>query len=201
MTAPTKKRRRRSAAEARRHLIACAEKLLVRGGPLAVQMRSVAREAGVTDAGVAHHFGNRRGLLKALLDAGARKVRDGVAQIAGDWASSGPDLTALIDMLEELYANGYAELALELHRSGWKDRGPPLMEPVILRLRTLNQNPRTTDADIRAAVAALHLDLAMDPVFGNAFRQSAGMTGSASRIAQRRWWVRTMTQMLTPEKP
>ena len=161
-------------------------------------MRAVARLAGVTDAGVAHHFGNRDGLLSALLDHGARKVRNRVSQIVAEWLSGAPDVSAFASMLGALYADGYAALALELHRSGWRDVGDPLLDPVAASLTQLNRNPSTTEADIRAALASLHMVLALDPLFGSAFRQSAGLAGDAGRAAQLDWWSRVMTSMLEP---
>ncbi|MEO0607799.1 MAG: helix-turn-helix domain-containing protein [Pseudomonadota bacterium] len=190
------KRIRRSPEAARTLLIDGAERLLVRDGIGAVQMRAVAREAGMTDAGVAHHFRNRDGLLTALLDHGAEKVRDALARLAEAWLAEPPDMQRLISMLSSLYASGYSELALELQRSGWRDRGTPLLGPVVDWMIEHNQNPNSSKDDIRSAIASLHMVLALDTLFGDAFRRSAGALKRDAREAQHSWWADQLNALL-----
>src|SRR5690242_9389406 len=68
-------RRRRTPDAARAAILAAAEALLAEGGVEAVQVRAVARRAGMTDAGVTHHFGDRHGLLTALVEDAGRRSR------------------------------------------------------------------------------------------------------------------------------
>lgn len=56
-----------------RRLLAAAAALLERGGPDAVTTRAVLEEAGVTAPTLYHHFGDKDGLLNALLEEGIAK--------------------------------------------------------------------------------------------------------------------------------
>ena len=190
------KRIRRSPADARAHILACAEKILIEQGTASVQVRAVARQAGMTDAGITHHFGNLDGLLEALMDQGAMKVRQAIGQVVGDWVNRGPDIAALVTMIDGLYRRGYAELALHVHQTGWKDRGPVLLEPLVAPLMSINKNPETRERDVRAALAAMHLWLALDPLFGDGFRRSVGLRKRVDRKIQMDWWVAALTRTL-----
>lgn len=197
MNDTSRRRIRRSPAEARAHILACAEKILIEQGTPAVQVRAVAREAGMTDAGVTHHFGNLDGLLEALMDQGAAKVRRAIGNVVEEWVQRGPDIEKLVETIGGLYQDGYAELALHLHQSGWRDRGSVLLDPLVKPLLFINENPNTTERDIRAALASMHLWLALDPLFGDGFRRSVGLRKKADRKAQMDWWVAALTRTLT----
>ncbi len=200
MTERETQRVRRTPKEARALIIASAEKVLLREGVQAVQVRAVAREAGMTDAGITHHFGSREGLLKALLDDGAGKTRDAIRRTVANWVEEGPDIRRLVETLHDLYRSGYAALALQLYNSGWKDTGRPLLEPAVAPLMALNENPETSEDDIRAALASLHLWLAMEPLFGSPFRRSAGLKTDSKVKVQLAWWVDAINVMLHPKK-
>lgn len=170
---------------------------MVRDGIRSVQVRAVARAAGMTDAGINHHFGNRDGLLKALMSEGASKLRHAVDQIVLDWVQSNLMIERLVEEISVLYRGGYAELAIELHKSGWQERGPALLEPLVEPLLSINANSKTDETDIRVALASLHLWLAFDPVYGGEFRRSVGLHSRNDRKLQLEWWTRTLVEMLS----
>ncbi|MEP3244696.1 MAG: TetR/AcrR family transcriptional regulator [Sneathiella sp.] len=200
MPTPGKKRIRRSPEDARAHVIQCAEKILIDGGPLAIQMRSVAREAGITDAGIAYHFTNREGLLTALMDHGSSKVRLAIDRIVEAWLAGGTDISGLISELGQMYGSGYAKLALQVQGSGWQETGEPLLRPVVEALWASNQNPSTTKEDIQICLASLHLWLALDPLFGGEFRKSVGLHPKSHRDRQAQWWIEQIkTLLVKPE--
>jgi AcrR family transcriptional regulator len=60
-------------------LLDAAEVVLVRDGPAAVTVRTVATEAGVAPMGVYNRFGSKDGLIDALLMRGFNGLRDAVA--------------------------------------------------------------------------------------------------------------------------
>ncbi|MEM7460703.1 MAG: helix-turn-helix domain-containing protein [Pseudomonadota bacterium] len=201
MTDASKPRIRRSPEDARRVFLTCAEAVLVSDGLSAVQMRAVARRAGVTDAALAHHFGNRDGLLSALMDHVVAKVRDAVTTIVDAWDGASSDIRTLIVELDRLYAQGYAELAQALTQSGWRDQGPPILKPVVDALIRQNQNPDTQDNDIRRVLASLHMDLALSPLYGDAFRRSVGLRSNRNRSEHLAWWATSIEQMLQAPTP
>ncbi|KAA2257536.1 TetR/AcrR family transcriptional regulator [Solihabitans fulvus] len=191
---------RRSPAEARALILEAAEGILIEGGPSAVQMRAVAQRLDMTDAGVAHHFGSRAGLLVELLRHGGRRIRDAVAQATEGWVANGETVAYLVDRVATVYEDGYGELAVALHAAGWRDEGTGMLDPVVEALHAARRRRggRPRREDTRLAVAALHQALATDPSYGAAFRRSAGIAADAAAdpTAQRRWWARTLTSVL-----
>jgi len=191
---------RRSADEAQRLILEAAEELLVDGGPRAVQVRAVAQRVGMTDAGVSHHFGGRDELLVALLRHGGRRLRTAVENAVSDWIDDEPDVASLVAAVAQVYRDGYAELAVALHAAGWRDTGGGLLEPVVKALHAARTRSRPDAAikDTRLAVAALHQALALEPVYGAAFRRSAGIPAerAADDDGQLRWWTATLSAAL-----
>ncbi|GAA0962384.1 TetR family transcriptional regulator [Kribbella koreensis] len=191
---------RRTPEESRRAILQAAEELLVEGGLDAVTVRAVAKRIGITDAGVAHHFGSRQDLLVALLRHGGRRMRAAIEQAVAEWADSQADVNGLIRTIARVYDQGYAELAVALHAAGWEDPGVGFLEPVVQILhatRTRAGRPGPL-ADTRLAVAALHQALALDATYGAAFRRSAGISESAANRPgpQRTWWANTLRTAL-----
>lgn len=177
---------------ARAHILEAAERLLLSEGVAAIEMRAVAREAGMTDAGIAHHFGDRAGLLSALVELGGNRLRCAVQDLVSRWADAGTDIPALVEALHDLYDGGYAQLAAQLHAAGWRQRGLPLLEPVVqalhaARLKNLPGAATPAIDESRVVVAMLHQAVATDPLFGEEFRRSAGLTSKAGARLQRRW--------------
>jgi AcrR family transcriptional regulator len=114
---------RRSAADARQRILETAERLLIAGGPDAVRVQVVARELGVTDAAVHHHFGNREGLLEALARHGARRLKTELADELERWTSGEVDFEGFATrVLDTMEARGYARLVMWLTLSGWASR-------------------------------------------------------------------------------
>ena len=70
-------------------LLASAEAILERDGMAGLTLRAAAREAGVSHAAPAHHFGDRRGLLSDLAAVGFNRFADHLAA-ARDGASERP---------------------------------------------------------------------------------------------------------------
>jgi AcrR family transcriptional regulator len=197
---------RRRPEDAKREILEAAEQLLIDGGPHAVQVRAVAQRVAMTDAGVAHHFGSRDALLVALLRHGGRRIRQAVDDATQTWVDGGAKVDALVTRIATVYEDGYAELAVALHAAGWRDKGSGILDPVVDLLHDARRDRngrRPSRSETRLAVAALHQALAMEPVYGAAFRRSAGIGDpAASRSkAQLAWWTRTLRSALEIEEP
>lgn len=186
-------RSRRSPEQARTLILDAAASLLAEGGVAAVRVRAVAARVGMTDAGVAHHFGTRQELLAALLRHGGRQLRSALEQVLASWLAGEPDLQELVTSLDALYRRGYGELAVALHAAGWRDRGTGMLNPVVDALHRLRA-PGSSIEDTRLAVAALHQAVATESLYGKDFRRSAGLTGRAAvdPREQLRWWARQL---------
>jgi AcrR family transcriptional regulator len=190
---------RRAPDEARRQILDAAENLLAENGLAAVQVRAIATRVGMTDAGVNHHFGTRDRLLEALLRHGAHKIQAGLNEVLTSWLTRGANLSDLIETLATFYRQGYSELAVALHAAGWRDEGSGMLAPVVDALHALRPNAVNIPLeDTQLAVAALHHALATEPLYGPAFRRSAGLTGHAATASKRQlhWWTTHLTQTL-----
>jgi len=200
------RRTRRPPEQARRLILDAAASLLADGGIAAVQVRAVAATVGMTDAGVTHHFRSRDNLLHELLRHGGRQLRTAVHDVLSSWLEHGTDLLELVEALADLYQQGYGELAIALHSAGWREHGSGMLNPVVDALHQLRP-PLAPIEDTRLAVAALHQALATEPLYGSAFRRSAGLTGTAASdpSAQRQWWTRQLHLALRleplPQRP
>uniref|UniRef100_A0AAU2UXQ4 TetR/AcrR family transcriptional regulator n=1 Tax=Streptomyces sp. NBC_00003 TaxID=2903608 RepID=A0AAU2UXQ4_9ACTN len=189
---------RRTPDEAKRLILEAAGRLLATGGPAAVQVRAVAAEVGVSDAAVNHHFGTREQLLSALLRFGGTKLKSQLHAALGKLTDGPADPAELVRVLAALYADGYAELAMALHQSGWRDAGSGMLDEIVDRLHTqarancaaTGRTPPTRET-IQLTVAALHQAVATEPLFGGEFRRSVGLDAAAGdRVLD--WWTETL---------
>lgn len=192
-----KARTRRTPEESRRTILDAAASLLAEGGVAAVQVRGVAARVDMTDAGITHHFGNRQGLLTALLHDGGRQIRSALNEVIESWLEEDSDLHDLVRALYALYQGGYNELAVALHSAGWRDDGSGLLDPVVEALHRLRP-PGSPIDDTRYAVAALHQAIALDDIYGTEFRRSAGLSSpaAADSTTQLDWWTRQLALAL-----
>lgn len=196
------KPRRRSPELARASILSAAEQLLVEGGVNAVQVRAVARLAGMTDAGVTHHFGDLQGLLTALIEDAGQRARAAIDEVVGEWLAGEVDVERLLRALSTPYRKGFAELAVALHAAGWRDRGKPVFGKVVEAIHAVRvARAKTTPPellDTQLAIAAFHQAITTDALFGEEFRRSAGLKHSAAKGAEQQldWWIRAVRRML-----
>jgi AcrR family transcriptional regulator len=178
---------RRSAEDARRMILEAAEKRFREGGQAAVRVQVVARDVGLTDAAVHHHFGSRKGLLEALLRHAGREVRDQVETAVLTWSEGSRDLASLNELFEDCYdRRGYAQLATWLRLSGTQGRGSGMLSALVDVLERDTELPRT---ELQFIVALFHLLQAANPLFGEAMLRSAGLKGDADSLEKFRSWL------------
>lgn len=194
----TKHRIRRSKDASRQLILEAAETLLRQSGPDAVNVRAVAARVGLTDAAINHHFGARHELLEALLRHGGRRLKTDLNAALAQWQKTGRSVERLVETIADLYADGgYAELALRLHLSGWRDRGAGMLNPVVEALHDMRVTAfasvgksRPSILETQFIVGLMHQTLALDPLFGAAFRRSTGLPRSEepSRDQKKKVW-------------
>jgi AcrR family transcriptional regulator len=204
MPAREAKRERRSAESARARILEAAERRLIEGGPDAVRVQALARELGLTDAAIHHHFGNRQGLLAALLRFGGRRLREAVADVLARRPDGDLDVQALVDgLLPVLESSGYSWLALWLWASGWRDKGSGLFDDVADAIDQRRSRRRGTarskhsSEEARFLAAWLAFTLMAEPLFGLASRRSVSLPGDAATTQRyRRWLAKTFERLL-----
>lgn len=131
MEPPGRKRVRRTVEASRQAILESAERYLIAEGPHGVKVQTIARDLGLTDAAVHYHFGNREGLLDALLRFSGRRFVEEIALVMDgkDPASFDPDTAARL--LSDLYGRrGAGRLAMWLILSGWSPTGDGMLQPL-----------------------------------------------------------------------
>lgn len=185
-------RRRRSVEDARREILDAAERLLVERGPEAVRVQTVARAIGVTDAAVHYHFGNREGLLEALLRDVGRRMK---AELAG--TGDEVDMEALLDVLDRAYRDhGYARLTAWMRLADWRPTGQGMFRPYaealhaarVRRAEAAGTTPPSLE-DTLQVVTLLNLVSWADALTGSEWRRSVGLPTTPAAAAEFRRWL------------
>ncbi|HEV2778876.1 MAG TPA: TetR/AcrR family transcriptional regulator [Actinophytocola sp.] len=68
----------------RRVVLDTAQRVIAESGPAALNLRDLARRAGVSHAAPAYHFGDKAGLLTAIAVEGYELLADALAEAPGD---------------------------------------------------------------------------------------------------------------------
>ncbi len=201
------KRTRRPAPAARRRILEAAEKRLIEGGPEAVRVQPLARELGVTDAAIYHHFESRQGLLDALLRHAGRGLKESIAGVVERLDADEIRVAEIADLILDVYERrGYARLALWLRLSGWRERGSGMLLPLAEALHEARQKiaaeagaPLPDSEDTRLAVVLLNSSLFAEAWVGDAMRRSEGIASDpATRRRYRRWLGHAIERLLLP---
>jgi AcrR family transcriptional regulator len=109
---------RRSPEASRENILIAAERLLVSQGPQSLRLADVAKEAGVANATVLHHFGTIDGVQAALMEKMIVELVSGLLTMdvpADPRAARGAALQNLFDAFE---TKGAARLAAWLEMTG-----------------------------------------------------------------------------------
>jgi AcrR family transcriptional regulator len=78
-------------------ILAAAQRLLAAGGFEALKLSAIAREAGESKASIGYHFGNKAGLVTALVDSLAHDSNRGLIEETAAAPTSDARVRALID--------------------------------------------------------------------------------------------------------
>jgi AcrR family transcriptional regulator len=123
-----KRRKRRSADDARDEILAAAERHLIAQGPAGLRLQELAAEVGVSHPAILHHFGSREGLVSAVVERAVGKLQqDLMAAIAGSSSDQYPGLSVLERTYQTLATEGHARLMAWLLLEGYE----PLDSPAI----------------------------------------------------------------------
>lgn len=109
---------RRSAADAREHILDAAEAHLGRHGPDSLRLVQLAKELKISHPTILHHFGSREGLIQAVVERTARRLE---AQVLESMRKD-PDDAAAVSLMERLFRalsdEGHARLLVWLYLAG-----------------------------------------------------------------------------------
>ncbi|WP_332767699.1 TetR/AcrR family transcriptional regulator [Phenylobacterium sp.] len=132
MESQVRRRVRRTVEASRQTILETAERYLAEEGPHGVKVQRIARDLGLTDAAIHYHFGNREGLLEALLRFSGRRFVDELTLAMEASGSPSFDLGKAARLLTDLYERrGAARLAMWLILSGWSPSGGGMLQPLV----------------------------------------------------------------------
>jgi AcrR family transcriptional regulator len=179
---------RRSADEARRVILDAAHRRLRDGGPDAVRVQAVAADVGVTDAAVHYHFGNRDGLVREVVRAAGRRMRDDLVAVAETWHAGDVDLDAFLTHLRRaMDSNGAARLTAWMTLTGWHPEGRGLLKSIAETIHDHDGDASLEDAQF--AIALLGMVAWADALMGDAWRRSAGLASNRATTERFMEWV------------
>ena len=187
-----RKRRRRTAEQARAEILGVAGRLLAQGGPDAVRLSAIADEMGVTHPALLRHFGTREELLLALLRHAGRRMRAALAEALPADGAAAPDLGAFAEALERIYRDeGYARLSIWLTLSGFQPQGSGMFRAAAEEAhRARSARGRAPELeDTLFAVLLVNLALWGDALAGNAFRRAVDLPGDRATARRFREWL------------
>jgi AcrR family transcriptional regulator len=113
-------RTRRTSEQARKAILDAAEKRLIAAGPAGIRLQEVAKDVGVSHPTVLHHFGDRDGLVRAVVARALDSLHvELLAAMAG--STPGPNQAAdLLDRVHHALSKGHARAFLWLSLSGYE---------------------------------------------------------------------------------
>ncbi|MAJ10291.1 TetR/AcrR family transcriptional regulator [Ponticaulis sp.] len=117
----TQPRIRRTPEESRANILASAERLLTEQGPQTLRLADVAKEAGVANATVLHHFGTIDGVHTALMERMIAELVEKVMAIElteDTEVSRAQALTTLFEAFEQKQASKLAAWLELTHQAG-----------------------------------------------------------------------------------
>ena len=81
---PGRPQRDPRAPEVRERLVEAAARLVAEQGYASTSVRAIAQEAGVTPAMISYYFGDKSGLLEAILDTAFERLLAGIRELAAE---------------------------------------------------------------------------------------------------------------------
>ncbi|MBA3067548.1 MAG: TetR/AcrR family transcriptional regulator [Hyphomonas sp.] len=179
----TSSRIRRSPEASRENILIAAERLLVRQGPQSLRLADVAKEAGVANATVLHHFGTIDGVQTALME---KMI---VELVSGLMAMDVPDdpraarAAAIQNLFDAFETKGAARLAAWLELTDESRRLRTVREAVqtVIRLKIGAEKAdeaRLEDAILVSVILAIGVGL-----FGPTLSELLGKPRDRARVA------------------
>jgi AcrR family transcriptional regulator len=188
-------------------ILEAAEKRLMQGGPEAVRIQPLARDLGLTDAAIHHHFGTRKALMTELLKFGGVQLRTALRAATGPSVEDAFDLPEFMATASQVFADrGYSRLALWLSASGLRERGSGVFDELAIGIQALQErtDPETASRPSeksRFLAALIALVLMAEPIFGDAARRSVSLPRDAAATRRFHSWLEQTFAALIEARP
>lgn len=194
-----KKRLRRSAEETRAEILDAAERRLLELGPDGIRLQQIAADVGISHPAVLHHFGNREGLIGAVVTRAFTSLEaDLIRSVAA--AQPGGD-TAIMAAIEQtfqlLVTRGHGRVLSWLLLSGHSPDTSQSQLRVLAEVVHQKRLAATPKADVAFDDTLFRLLLVTlafigDSVAGTTMRKIAGMDDRKDSERFRSWLARLL---------
>lgn len=121
MPAPAQRAARADGASTREAILAAARRRLCEGGYARLNVRDIARDAGVNHALIGYHFHGKQQLVLAVLDEANRELLERQARMYGAPASASDKWRQACDYYEQDLESGFVRLLMELMGASFND--------------------------------------------------------------------------------
>ena len=198
-----KSRVRRTAEEAREHILDAAEAQLRERGPDGLRLQELAAQVGVSHPAILHHFGSRTALVRAVLSRTARRLKLEITTALSHDVDAANGATLLDRISRVLADRGNARMFAWLFLAGDGEGQDPLGYGVHLReiadaVHALRRRRRPSAEppfeDTLFTVLLAGISLFGNALAGPSLRRSAGL--DADPDADRRFvvWLAALLQ-------
>lgn len=179
----TPPRIRRSPEASRENILIAAERLLVRQGPQSLRLADVAKEAGVANATVLHHFGTIDGVQAALMEKMIAELVSGLMAMDVPDDPRAARAAAIQNLFDAFETKGAARLAAWLELTDESRRLRTVREAVqtVIRLKIGAEEAdeaRLEDAILVSVILAIGVGL-----FGPTLSELLGKPRGRARAA------------------
>ena len=195
-----RRRRRRTAEEARFAILEAAQKRLAERGPEEIRLQDIAADLGISHPAILHHFGSRESLMRELSRHAFESLNADMVSALGE---RGGDATAWLDrVLETLRDRGHARLLAwatltgRLEGADRRDGEPHLIrdlaEAVHARREESSKKAGEAAPPFEETVFAVQLVSAAllgDALLGGVLRRSAGIASDDTTAERYRLWL------------
>ncbi len=203
----TRKRLRRTAAEARRLILDATEKRVAQVGPAGIRLQDVADDVGVSHPAILHHFGSREGLIDAVIERAVSHLEQDLIASFGKSVDA-TQATELLDrVFDTLGDRGHSRLLAWLilsteHTPQQEQMGKErTLAKIAAAIQALRETARGEQAppaeDTIFAVMLAALALFGEGLAGEVMCRSAGLSDPAQAQQRfRKWLARLLVRHL-----
>jgi len=199
------KRLRRTPEEARRLILETAQSLIASTGPEGLRLQDIAARAGISHSLILHHFGSRKGLVRALTRQAIAELRDKlVAAMASGESSVEQQLDRVFDAFRDGLAQRLAWLAT-VDPGGGAEGTQMILRDIAdkLHARRIAAAPPGAMIPRGDTDSLIHLVATAafgDALFGAQLHRSAGLPATSETDRRFRLWLAALIRARSTQK-
>jgi AcrR family transcriptional regulator len=187
------KRARRNAEETRAEILDAAERKLLEQGPDGIRLQQIAAEVGISHPAVLHHFGNREGLIEAVVTRAFTNLESDLIRSIAEAQPAGESalMSAVAQTFHVLVTKGHGRvlswLLLSGHSPDTSHSQLRVLAEVVHRKRVAAAAGEVAFEDTLFRLLLVTLAVIGDSVAGPTMRKIAGMDEPRSTDRFRSW--------------